>query len=132
MSSERGGHRHVLEDDRGTDDPLPSVRCVRSGRAGGAMSPTLLPSDHPDAPKYWALEASGVLEPVVRAYLAGDDLSLVQIQLMRAYLWQWVKSPVWGPSGALEALRLRVVAIQTHVEVEDAIETMIALGMDPL
>ena len=51
---------------------------------------------------------------------------------MRAYLWQWVKSPVWGPSGALEALRLRVAAIGSLQDIDDAIEAMVEIGMDPL
>ena len=47
-------------------------------------------------------ESSGMLQPVVRAYLDEDELDSAQVGLMRAYLWQWVASPVWGPSGALE------------------------------
>ena len=96
------------------------------------MNPELLPPDHPDAPKYWMHEASGVLQPVVRAYLDEDELDAAQVGLMRAYLWQWVKSPVWGPSGALEALRLRVAAIGSLQDIDDAIEAMVEIGMDPL
>ena len=93
---------------------------------------TRLPPDHPDAPKYWMHETSGVLEPVVRAYLQGDDLDAGQVKLMQAYLWQWVASPVWGPSGVLEALRLQVAAITSGADLNGAIWAMGELGMDPL
>lgn len=95
-------------------------------------TPQLLSPDHPDAPKYWMYETGGVLSYAVRAYLAGRALRLDQIDLMRAYLWQWVKSPVWAPSGVLEALRLRVAAIESEEDIRAAIEAAVALGMDPL
>lgn len=93
---------------------------------------TLLPPDHPDAPRYWMHETSGMLAPVVEAYLKGLRLAPNQIKIMRAYLWQWVNSPVWGSSGALESLRLRVAAIKTRQDIHAAIESALDLGMDPL
>lgn len=96
------------------------------------MNPARLPPDHPDAPKYWMHESSGVLEPVVRAYLQGDDLDAGQVKLMQAYLWQWVKSPVWGPSGMLEAVRLQVSCIACSQDIDAAISAMDTLCMDPL
>jgi len=96
------------------------------------LHPARLPPDHPDAPKYWMHESSGVLEPVVRAYLQGDELEAHQVDLMRAYLYQWVMAPVWGPSSILEALRLRAAAIESRRDIDDAIEAMVEIGMDPL
>jgi hypothetical protein len=92
----------------------------------------LLPPDHPDAPKFWMYETSGVLKPVVQAYLNGERLRPEQVRLMRDYLCQWVCSPVWGPSGSLEALRLRVAAIETGQDIDDCIQVCVDLGMDPL
>lgn len=83
-------------------------------------------------PKYWMYETSGVLQPVVKAYLNGGRLDQNQITIMRAYLWQWLQSPVWAPSGMLESLRLRVAAIETHHDIEAALATADELGMDPL
>jgi hypothetical protein len=37
-----------------------------------------------------------------------------------------------GKDGALAALRERVAAIQTHQDVEAAIQAAVKLGMDPL
>lgn len=92
----------------------------------------ILPPDHPDAPKYWIYESSGELATAVKTYLAGERLTNHQIRLMRAYLWQWVRSPVWGASGSLEALRLRVAFIDSREELSQAITHAEALGMDPL
>jgi hypothetical protein len=92
----------------------------------------VLPPDNPRAPKYWIHETSGVLEPVVRAYLNGDQLTTQQLILMRAYLYQWVSAPVWAPSGALEELRLRVAAAQSNEDIDLCIEAAVAMGMDPL
>jgi hypothetical protein len=98
-----------------------------------------LPVDHPDAPGYWMYESSGVLGPVVRAYLLGDELDAVQMKLMKAYLSQWVNSPVWDqnphPDTGLEelrSLRVRVAAINNEAELNQAIQVMTDMGMDPL
>ena len=86
--------------------------------------------DDPDAPRYWM--NSGKLRSVVTAYLRGEWLDADQIPIMREYLWQWVKSPVWGPSGELEILRLRTKEIQTRQDIRDVIDAAVELGMDPL
>lgn len=92
---------------------------------------TLRP-DHPDAPKFWMHESSGVLAPVIRAYLDGAVLDGAQVAVMKAYLWQWVKSPAWAPNGALASLRLRVAAIESTEDIRRAIHVALQLGMDPL
>jgi hypothetical protein len=94
--------------------------------------PTLLPPDHPDAPRYWMHEQSGVLAPVVRQYLEGKEpLSPRQIGIMRAYLKQWAASPVWAGPG-LNKLRRQIAKISTPAELNDVIRTMTDLSMDPL
>jgi hypothetical protein len=50
---------------------------------------------HPDAPKYWRFETGGALGFAVMTYLNGKHLDHFQIGLIRAYLSQWVQSPVW-------------------------------------
>ena len=92
-----------------------------------------LPPEHPDAPKYWMLETSGELAAAVKRYLdLPRHLEPRDVDLIKAYLWQWVRSPVWAPSGALEALRLMVAAIQTENDISRAITAAIRLEMDPL
>jgi hypothetical protein len=46
-------------------------------------------------PGYWLHESSGVPRPAVEAYLAGEPMAEAQIAAMRAYLRQWIGSPVW-------------------------------------
>jgi hypothetical protein len=77
-------------------------------------------------------ETSGVLKPAVEAYLNAKRLSGREVALLKLYLWQWVNSPVWAPSGALEALRLRVAAIANGDDVDLAVAAAEELGMDPL
>ena len=50
---------------------------------------------------------------------------------MQAYLWQWVSSPLWAPSGMLEVLRLRVMMIATTEDARDAIHAAVNIVMDP-
>ena len=95
-------------------------------------APKLPPPDHPDAPKYWMYEASGARAPVVTKYLNNKPLDSAEVKYFKAYLWQWVKSPVWAPSGLLEAVRLRVAAIETVQDIAAALAAMDELCMDPL
>jgi hypothetical protein len=103
------------------------------------MMPQLLPPDHPDAPKYWMYESSGVLKPAVEKYLNGKWLTRAELGAMKAYLRQWVDSPSWDLSPVteddrteLQSLRLRVADIHTAGDMQEAIDVMIELGMDPL
>ena len=86
----------------------------------------------PNAPRYWMHESSGVLEPVIVDYLDGKVLSPEQVALMRAYLWQWVKSPVWAANWELDALRIHVAAAETDDDIHGCIGAAVKLGMDPL
>jgi hypothetical protein len=92
----------------------------------------LIPLDHPYAPKHWRGAPGGELARVVTRYLNGHAVKEEDVYLMRVYLWQWVKSPVWAPSGVLKDLRLRVAAIADTADVRKAIGAMVELGMDPL
>ena len=94
--------------------------------------PKRLPPEHPDAPKYWRYETSGMLQPVVRMFINGARLLPADVKIMKAYLWQWVGSPVWAPSGTLEALRLRVAAIETQEDLDGCVWAAVELNMDPL
>ena len=91
----------------------------------------LLPPDHPDAPKFWMNETGGLV-PMVEKYLRGGKLTPKEISWIKAYLFQWYRSPVWAPSGVLEALRLRVAAISTQKDIDDIITAGLEIGMDPL
>lgn len=107
-----------------------------------------LPASHPDAPKYWKYETGGELAAAVLQYLTGRSLTIRDVALMRAYLQQWVNSPVWtacaepdGPEAfpdgpevfqQLDALRKSVGQIRNREDLEQAIAIAVDLGMDPL
>ena len=92
----------------------------------------ILPPDHPDAPRYWMYETSGRLWPVVEAYLEGRFLSPGQVGLMRDYLQQWFRSPVWADCPQLAGLRLQIDAIRTREDIDTCIHIAHALEIDPL
>lgn len=91
-----------------------------------------LPPHHGDPPKYWMHETSSVLATAMKSYLDGRDLTAEELDYLKSYLWQWVKSPAWYASGLLEPLRLQVAAISCQRDLEAAIEAATQLGIDPL
>ena len=94
----------------------------------------MLPPEHPDAPKYWMHETSGELIAAMNRYLAEarSFLEPRDVDVIKAYLWRWVNSPVWGQSGSLQSLRMMVTTIKTESDISTAIAAAIRLGMDPL
>jgi len=82
-------------------------------------------------PGYWMHETSGVLAPVVKAYLNGELLTVIDIGVMRAYLRQWIMAPGFIGEGT-EALRRSVEQIQTQRDIDEWIEAAIEEGIDPL
>lgn len=93
---------------------------------------SLLPPDHPDAPKYWMKETSGEVASAMIPYLNGKNLTPNQVGIMKAYLWQWIASPVWRGGAELEQLRQQVLKISNYRELNECIEAAIEMNMDPL
>jgi hypothetical protein len=97
------------------------------------------PATAPQPPKYWIFERRELRE-AVRAYRAGKVLTVRDVALMRAYLRQWVNSPVWemnphetdGGRQWLAELRERVQAIASRGDIAQALSIMTARRMDPL
>jgi len=91
-------------------------------------------------PGYWRYEQSGVLKPVVEKYLNGSLLSQNELGIMRAYLRQWVASPVWDGNpyadeesrDELNALRSAISQITDQAHLEEWFQKALDLGMDPL
>ena len=111
------------------------------------MTPRALPPpDSPDAPKYWRNETGGALRVAVENYLNNRRMTVRDVALMRAYLVQWMDSPVWemnphlsegGPAAlaalaALGALRLTARRILTVADIHRWIRDALAEGHDPL
>ena len=98
---------------------------------GPPMNPEILNPEDPRAPKYWRTETSGVLIPLMETYLAGEPLDQKQVITMRAYLRQWIYSPVWIGQ-KIDTLRRRIDLIETNKDVRDWLELALDAGIDPL
>lgn len=100
---------------------------VKAGTGRMRLSP-----DDPRAPKYWMWETSGVLHAVVKAYLEGDEMTVEQVGWMRAYVRQWVSSPVWSGTPELEKLQSDVDEIRTRPDIDAWLSRALQIGIDPL
>jgi len=86
-------------------------------------------------PGFWRNEVSGVLRPVVEAYIDCKALDARGIATMRAYLRQWINAPAWDmgePTEELRRLRARVELLQTQAEIAQWIWEAMEIGIDPL
>ena len=93
----------------------------------------MIPSPaHPDAPKFWMYETSGALRPAILAYLDGSDMTPFEIAAMRAYLRQWIASPVWGDQRPIIALRAAVGGLDSVAAIRAWLEAAADDGIDPL
>lgn len=104
------------------------------------LPPGALPADDPRAPRYWMHETSGVLAPVIRAYLNRLPFGPVEVATMRAYLRQWINSPTWDMNphidengkARLEMLRQMIPEIRTRENVDQWLQIAMEAGIDPL
>lgn len=82
-------------------------------------------------PGYWMKETSGVLRPVVGAYLAGGEMTREQLGAMKAYCRQWINAPGFrGPK--VETLRNLVNHIDSRVTLAAWLNQAEECGCDPL
>lgn len=86
--------------------------------------------DHPP-PGYWMHETSGVLRPAVEAYLEHREMTPEQIAAMRAYLRQWIASPLWRGAD-IDFLRLGIDGLTTRDAIDDWLSLALDAGIDPL
>jgi hypothetical protein len=101
----------------------------------------MLPApDSPLAPKYWLHETDGKLASAIKRYLNGEGLSVDDILLIRAYLRQWIDSPVWDQNPhmndngrrVLAEMRFLVKGLKNRADLDRWIGVAVDQGMDPL
>jgi hypothetical protein len=98
----------------------------------------LIPPDHPDAPKYWMYETGGKLVPAMERYLKDEPAEPDDVNLIRAYLRQWIDSPVWAAGiesetrDRLSELRRNVREIRNRHDINIWLEFAANLAIDPL
>lgn len=78
---------------------------------------------------YWIHETSGVLRPVVMAYLEGGRLTERQIATLRAYLRQWIMADGWED---VDELRASIDSLTTREAIHDWLDRALDAGIDPL
>jgi len=83
-------------------------------------------------PHYWMYETSGTLRPAIFAYLHDQPLVQEHIGAIRAYLRQWVASPVWGDGETVQALRRGVESLTSRAAIDGWLEFALEEGIDPL
>lgn len=94
----------------------------------------------PRGPHYWPYETSGILRPVIEAYLAHQPLDREQVAILRDYLVQWIMAPVWDHNPHadmserrwLNGMRLRAFALMTQAEINAWVDDAVDGGLDPL
>jgi hypothetical protein len=82
-------------------------------------------------PGYWMHEQSGLLRPVILAYLEGAELAPEEMALMRAYLRQWIDHPVWQGTD-IDQLRATVGSLTTRHDISRWLDVAERNGIDPL
>jgi hypothetical protein len=82
-------------------------------------------------PGYWMHETSGVLKPAVVAYLQGGQMTPRQIAALRAYLRQWIASPVWC-GARIDELRAGIDSLTDRDAIREWLAAADEQGIDPL
>lgn len=84
---------------------------------------------------YWTAETTGRLVPAIARYLENEPLSSSDIEALRAYIRQWIFSPVWDGSPYadnverqdIQGLRDLVDSLTSREQIRRALR----MGIDP-
>jgi len=82
------------------------------------------------APGYWMNETSGALHAAVERYIKLEPLSDLDLDVMRAYLRQWMRGDFKGPE--IDELRNTIDVITDRASLEAWMERAVDAGVDPL
>jgi hypothetical protein len=101
---------------------------------------SLPPPGSAAAPNYWCYETGGELRPAMQRYLDSQPLTRQDIDIIRAYLRQWIGSAVWdrNPYANAESktrlarLRASIEDLVTVKSIRRWIDAATAEGLDPL
>jgi hypothetical protein len=106
-----------------------------SGRTSAKLAK---PEPQNAAPRYWRDHLSSYGESMGR-YIAGEDMTIMDLMIVQTYLRQWVQSPVWEdeqrPAAArlaLSLLRMKARRANTREQLRSCMKMAAEMGMDPL
>ena len=102
--------------------------------------PAPLPLSHPLAPRCWRDETLGALAAAIEHYLTYGAMTVRDVALIRAYLVQWIDSPVWdmNPDHSEESRRVLALLRSDARRIADAkcitawLMRAMEQGIDPL
>jgi hypothetical protein len=105
---------------------------TESGRVSGGLGVTHAGQAGNLLPGYWQNETSGVLRPVIEAYLLTDaPLAPDQVAVFRSYLRQWMATDRWkGPM--ITMLRRMVDELRTRQDIDGWLAMAEREAIDPL
>ncbi len=94
----------------------------------------------PKPPGHWKDEGGEQFAPAITRYLKRERLSNHEVGLIRAYLVQWIDSPVWDQSAVMQdagrtelaELRRAAAKITNRKAIDEWIEVATDWGMNPL
>lgn len=92
----------------------------------------------PHPAKYWRDYSDSRIPASVDRYIHGEELTVRDIALVRAYVMQWVDSPAWEENLSSQAtlnltiLRAKVAGARTKEQIDSCVALASAMQMDPL
>jgi hypothetical protein len=82
-------------------------------------------------PHFWMTEQSGRLEAAVEAYLDGEALTPVALDLIKQYLRQYLERALMAGNANRGALLRRVEALRGSGDIERLAEELSEYGVEP-
>jgi hypothetical protein len=89
------------------------------------------PFDVERPPHFWMTEQSGRLEGAVEAYLNGDQLPPVALDLIKQYLRQYIERALMSGEANRGALLRRVDALRDNRAIERFADEISEYGVEP-
>ncbi len=86
---------------------------------------------------YWRESTSTELGPAIKRYLRRQRLGVHDVELLQAYIQQWIMAPVWDQmsspdtGAALINLRARIGRLYTEAAIRHWTENATAWGLTP-
>lgn len=100
-----------------------------------------MPAAYPNGgPLFWSHETSGVLAPIVMAYLKRKPLTAEQLDILVEYCVHWINAPCWGGAESdvhgdlaeeFADLRDRIKRITTARDLQRWCLDALDVGIDP-
>lgn len=82
-------------------------------------------------PHFWMTEQTGRLAEAIDAYFNGESLAPAAIDLIKQYLRQYVERAVMAEGNRRAALLGLIASLRTRRAIEDFVDELAELGIEP-